>query len=264
MSAIKSKHPWSYKFWQGQKLLFGGITHKYPIGKEVMNEAERAGADSVSYTCYVTGVRLEWTRSKNEWQLTEERRKKETAAGKAVAALIVALATSVLSCSAYSGTVTGVTDGDTIRVTTETGKKEKIVRLAEIDAPEKDQPWGDSATDHLTGLLLEKKVEIKERGKDRYGRIIGTVTLEDGRVLNDWLVMEGWAWWYQAYSKSNKVLEELQRHAQTFRHGLWSQSDAIAPWDWRKGVRPEPTAKVQYVLIKIGDSFAVGQKQEWR
>jgi micrococcal nuclease len=73
-----------------------------------------------------------------------------------------------------------VTDGDTVKV--RDGKVEKIIRLVGIDAPEishkkrePSQPFGQAATKYLAGLVLNKTVEIKEYGQDRYGRTLAWI-----------------------------------------------------------------------------------------
>ena len=69
---------------------------------------------------------------------------------------------------------TRVTDGDTIQVIADGTKT--TIRLVDIDAPEVShaknqpgQPFGEAATKHLTGIVLNKSVEIKSYGPDRSG-----------------------------------------------------------------------------------------------
>jgi hypothetical protein len=75
-----------------------------------------------------------------------------------------------------------VVDGNTIKVRDASG--EKTIRLVGIDAPEVShkkrepgQPFSQQATQHLAGLVLNKNVDIQELGHDRYGRILGVVSL---------------------------------------------------------------------------------------
>ena len=75
---------------------------------------------------------------------------------KLLIALLVAMP-MVVSGEEIFGTVAMVHDGDTI--TLETNDHRTLhVRLAEIDAPERAQPWGDKATKALEikGHLLGK------------------------------------------------------------------------------------------------------------
>lgn len=92
---------------------------------------------------------------------------------------IVALALTTASLAAnadFSGKVVGILNGDTIDVLV--NKKPRRVRLAEIDAPEKKQPFGTRARQVLSSFVFDQVVLIRESGKDRYGRTIGTVVVD--------------------------------------------------------------------------------------
>ncbi len=78
--------------------------------------------------------------------------------------------------------VVGVTDGDTVKVLTKKKKVEKV-RLAEIDTPEKKQPWGKKAKQALSDMVFKKIVRIERLNKDRYGRTIGRLYI-DGKSIN--------------------------------------------------------------------------------
>ena len=49
------------------------------------------------------------------------------------------------------------------------------IRLAGIDAPEKNQPYGDVSTQGLIELVSGKTVTIEYKKRDRYERIVGKV-----------------------------------------------------------------------------------------
>jgi endonuclease YncB( thermonuclease family) len=79
-----------------------------------------------------------------------------------------------LACAqTYENKVIGVSDGDTLTVLM-SGHQVKI-RLAEIDAPEKRQPFGQRAKQSLSDLVYGKQVMVKQETKDRYGRVVGRV-----------------------------------------------------------------------------------------
>ena len=130
------------------------------------------------------------------------------------------------------GRVTKVVDGDTLHVRTDAGDAVKV-RLAEIDAPEKNQPFGSHARTRLVSLCRDKRVHVDVAGKDRYGRTLGTVFLKDGTNVNEQLVKDGYAWHYKDYSKS-KDLADLEEKAQKEGKGLWGTKSPTAPWEWRK------------------------------
>ena len=55
-----------------------------------------------------------------------------------------------------TGLVTRVVDGDTIHVTV--GLTKHVIRLSEIDTPERDQPWGRQASRALADKLNRARV----------------------------------------------------------------------------------------------------------
>jgi endonuclease YncB( thermonuclease family) len=67
------------------------------------------------------------------------------------------------------GTVVGITNGDTLKLLTETKKTVKI-RLAEIDTPERRQPYGNRAKQELSALTFQKPVAVRVVDIDRYER----------------------------------------------------------------------------------------------
>ena len=46
------------------------------------------------------------------------------------------------------------------------------IRLAEIDTPEKGQPYGNRARQALSDLIFDRAVRVVELDRDRYGRVI--------------------------------------------------------------------------------------------
>ncbi|HMR90624.1 MAG TPA: thermonuclease family protein [Saprospiraceae bacterium] len=131
-----------------------------------------------------------------------------------------------------SGKVIGIHDGDSITLLTET-KTEIKVRLEGIDCPEKKQDFGTVAKQFTSDLIFSKNVTIQTTGKDRFGRTLGYVFLQDGTNLNEELLKAGLAWHFVKYNKSAR-LAQLESDARSNRIGLWQLSTAIPPWDFRK------------------------------
>jgi len=73
-----------------------------------------------------------------------------------------------------TGRVVRVVDGDTIAVLT-ADKQQHKMRLAEIDAPERGQPFGTKSKERLSELVGGKEVRVDWYKNDRWGRLIGTV-----------------------------------------------------------------------------------------
>jgi len=138
------------------------------------------------------------------------------------------------------GKVVGVTDGDTITVLA--AEHTIKVRLAEIDTPERGQPWASRAKQALSDKVFGQEVEIRVVTVDRYGRTIGHVWIGD-RHINREMIREGHAWVYRKYLDDKTLLKD-ETHAQTIKIGLWGLPEAqrVPPWDWRRGKR-EPAPK---------------------
>lgn len=136
----------------------------------------------------------------------------------------------------FRAKVVGVGDGDTITVLDTTSQQHKI-RLAEIDAPERGQPWGDRSRQALSALVFGKMVSVQQTDTDRYGRVVARV-FGDGQDVNRAMVQDGHAWAYRQYLTDDTLLATEAR-ARAERSGLWSMSDAqtVPPWEWRQGVR---------------------------
>jgi endonuclease YncB( thermonuclease family) len=134
----------------------------------------------------------------------------------------------------FTGKLVKVLDGDTVEVLHD-GKAERI-RLAQIDCPEKGQPFGQEARQYVLDMAAHKIVTVREETVDRFGRTVGEVFLPDGASLNKQLVSAGYAWQYKQYSNdiSYAVLESAARAS---RAGLWQGKNPIPPWEWRNARR---------------------------
>lgn len=132
-----------------------------------------------------------------------------------------------------------IADGDTIRVLYKGGQLK--IRLAEIDTPEKEQPYGNRARQALAELVAGKVVRVVEQDRDRYGRIVGRVYVGDLDV-NAALVRQGAAWVYRQYAKDQKLFR-IEREAKTAGRGLWGlpEAERVAPWEWRQQKRGKRT-----------------------
>jgi len=137
----------------------------------------------------------------------------------------------------FAGKVVAVKDGDTLEV-----MKEGVavrVRLYGIDCPEKGQAFGQRAKQAASDLTFGRTVKVIERDRDRCGRTVGEVIMQDGRSLNRELVRAGLAWWYRHYAKKDAELARLEEAAREAKLGLWADADPVPPWNWRKERRPK-------------------------
>jgi endonuclease YncB( thermonuclease family) len=130
----------------------------------------------------------------------------------------------------FDGQIIRVADGDTLTILS--GQEKIKVRLAEIDAPEKAQPFGQQSKQSLSDLCLDKPARIEDKGRDRYGRTIGRVWCA-GVDANAEQVQQGMAWVYDRYM-TDRSLYALQSAARLNKRGLWSELIQVRPWEWRK------------------------------
>jgi micrococcal nuclease len=155
-----------------------------------------------------------------------------------VALVFAVLCWTTIAFADFTGKVVRVMDGDTLEVLTQDMTPIRV-RLSGIDCPEKGQAFGQRAKQAASDLAFGKTVEVRDKGRDRYGRTAGEVILEDGRSLNRELVRAGLAWWYRQYAKKDADLARLEKEAREAKLGLWADADPLPPWNWRKERKPK-------------------------
>ena len=130
------------------------------------------------------------------------------------------------------GKVVGVSDGDTITVLDELDQGTFRIRLDKIDAPEKKQAFGIRSKHYLSGLIFGRKVTVRFKTVDRYGRIVGVVFC-NGVEINLQMVQNGFAWHYGHFDKTPAYIE-AEKQAREEKKGLWAEPDPINPYEFRK------------------------------
>lgn len=134
----------------------------------------------------------------------------------------------------FSGLVRKVFDGDSFLVRPAKGR-DVDVRLQDIDAPEKDQPYGDTARTALLKIIGDRSVFVDVIETDHYGRKVVRVFREPDRLdIVKALVRDGHVWVYRR-TVHDRSLIELEDAARAERRGLWSlpESDRVPPWQHR-------------------------------
>lgn len=127
--------------------------------------------------------------------------------------------------------VVGIADGDTL--TCLTAAKQPIkVRLHAIDAPEKQQAFGQQAKKHLSDLVYNQTVTLNITDTDRYGRTVADIQLLGSLNVNQQMVKDGYAWAYRRYGGTRYAPEE--KAARKAKLGLWRDANPIEPSQWRK------------------------------
>lgn len=80
-----------------------------------------------------------------------------------------------------------VIDGDTIKI------RNTKIRLAGIDAPEVNMPWGQKSKWAMVGICKGQLITVKLDGERSHDRLVGTCFLPDGRDLGAEIVKMGLA-----------------------------------------------------------------------
>lgn len=130
-----------------------------------------------------------------------------------------------------SGKIIHISDGDTVHLLTPDKVKYKI-RLNDIDAPESKQAFGNKSKENLKKYIYQKNVVVEYKNKDRYGRILGTIYLNN-KDINLQQVKDGYAWVYRQYSKKSEYYK-AEETARKMRIGLWFDKNPIEPKEFRK------------------------------
>jgi endonuclease YncB( thermonuclease family) len=154
----------------------------------------------------------------------------------ALSLLFLAWGTTSAAADTMDGVVFAVIDGDTVLFKPDhyhpSSRAFLKVRLAGIDAPEQDQPYGDAATRALKALVLKRRAMLEIIATDVYGRKVGRLTV--GAVpVNAEMVRRGFAWVSTRGGDRNGMLA-LQHEARREQVGLWQDAEPTPPWMWRK------------------------------
>ena len=144
---------------------------------------------------------------------------------------------SLDSAGQFRGWVRWVFDGDSLQVLV--GDRSVDVRIAQIDAPERDQPYGWSAALALIDLVRDREVRVQPADVDRYGRVVAHVFAADRDVGRE-LLTQGAVWCYARRPRSTGLCA-LERGARQAQRGLWglAERERIPPWEWPRQHRPD-------------------------
>lgn len=146
-----------------------------------------------------------------------------------VAGLFLLFATVSQADNSY--TVSRVYDGDTVLLKNSRGKLK--LRLTDIDAPERNQAYGQKSRRALSKLCKGAKISVTTQivGIDKYDRSLGKLQC-NGVDAGLYLVERGLAWHNAKYS-SNRATLNAEAIARQKRLGLWRNKKPMPPWVWR-------------------------------
>ncbi|MEI8096780.1 MAG: thermonuclease family protein [Candidatus Moraniibacteriota bacterium] len=121
-----------------------------------------------------------------------------------------------------------VVDGDTIEL--DNGEK---VRYVGVNTPESVDPrrkvecFGKEASAYNKDLVEGKKVRLEKdiSDRDKYGRLLRFVYLEDGTFVNELLVREGYAFvsTYPPDVSKQDIFRRAESDARNAQLGLWNK-----------------------------------------
>lgn len=142
-------------------------------------------------------------------------------------------------CFPYQGECVQVLDGDTI-IFKRFGKEERV-RLLYIDTPEEAQGRpARLATEYLKQRIEGKKISLKERGVDMYGRTLAVIYLGKTNI-NFEMIQKGMAFPYrfQKFKNSTQKRNYLLAFelAKLKRLGIFSESEILEPYHFRRSLR---------------------------
>ncbi len=147
-----------------------------------------------------------------------------------------------------------VVDGDTIDVSLN-GKTERL-RLIGIDTPETVDPrktvqcFGKEASDKAKEMLTGKKVTLEadptQGDRDKYGRLLRYLFIENGPHYNKWLVENGYAheYTYNTPYKYQKEFKKAEKIAREGSKGLWSANTCNGDTTKTAGAAPTTTLPI--------------------
>jgi endonuclease YncB( thermonuclease family) len=154
--------------------------------------------------------------------------------------LIVAVLLMTLTAPVWAdelrGSVLAVVEGETLLLLAADNSQHRI-RLAGIDAPEKDQPFGDRSKQNLAKLTHGGGIRANCPKRDSYGWQVCKVYVR-GQDIGLRQVYDGMAWWYRAHAQDQSATDR-QRYAREEyearegKRGLWADPSPTPPWEWR-------------------------------
>ena len=213
------------------------VTRKKGTGKSSKNGNEKLIAAIITVLLAIFGFAYNGVNSKSSKKRAKTTNSKKSTAARSTKnnslnAKVVQNPTILKGYQAVK-----VSDGDTLNVQkVENGKfvgEVMKIRMFGIDAPEKTQDYGIESKQALEKLVSGKTLEIEEKNRDRYGRTVAVVYV-NGQNVNEEMVKNGNAWWYQEYAKKDMQFEKYQENAKQKKLGLFSRKGYTEPWNYRK------------------------------
>ena len=224
------------------------VTRKKGTGKSSKNGNEKLIAAIITVLLAIFGFAYNGVNSKSSKKRAKTTNSKKSTAARSTKnnslnAKVVQNPTILKGYQAVK-----VSDGDTLNVQkVENGKfvgEIVKIRMFGIDAPEKTQDYGIESKQALEKMVNGKTLEIEEKNRDRYGRTVAIVYV-NGKNVNEEMVKNGNAWWYQEYDKKDTKMQAYQENAKKNKLGLFGKRGYVEPWNYRKEKKAAATSKTK-------------------
>jgi micrococcal nuclease len=143
-------------------------------------------------------------------------------------------------------TVVKVVDGDTIDIDIpDSNYRTTRIRLIGVDTPETaksprgEMYYGPEASQFTKDTVLDKRIVVilneNAKPRDKYGRLLAYIKLPNGKILNEELISNGFAYAYTIFKHPyfEKYIE-LEETAKKEKKGLWKNVTPDQMPKWRQ------------------------------
>jgi micrococcal nuclease len=143
-------------------------------------------------------------------------------------------------------TAVKVVDGDTLDIDIpDANYKTTRIRLWGVDTPETakspkgEMYYGQEASQFTKDTVLDKRITVlmneNTKPRDKYGRLLAYIKLADGRILNEELVSNGFAYADTRFKHPDyEKYIELESAARKEKKGLWKDVTPDQMPKWRQ------------------------------
>ena len=123
------------------------------------------------------------------------------------------------------------------------------IRLAYVDAPEFDQPWGKESKDGLWRLTDSDSLDFELIKYDKYDRVLAVVWSEN-KNINLEMLKRGHAWLIVHLTPESDIKEykSARAVAQDNGIGVWQSDWPMSPWKWRWQFEPRKESSARNIL----------------
>ncbi len=156
-------------------------------------------------------------------------------------AVVLALWSLAVNAETVTGVVTRIADGDTLTLVDATSRQHTI-RLADIDAPEIGQDFGQQSRTRLSALAFNQQALAQCTVREAKRPAVCLVTVS-GKDIGLEQLRGGMAWYQQEGTQQTASeragYEQAEFNAKIRRFGLWNSKNPTPPWEWRHGLPAE-------------------------